>query len=65
MTSQTPEELFRERNQRIEDAVQLKVPDRVPVAPTFCYFYSRYGGITAEDAHYDYDKWSMAVKKRP
>ena len=63
MTSQTPEELFKERSQRIEDAVQLKVPDRVPVAPIFCYFYSRYGGITAEEAHYDYDKWSMAVKK--
>jgi len=63
MTSQTPEELFKERSQRIEDAVQLKVPDRVPVAPIFCYFYSRYGGITAEEAHYDYDKWSTAVKK--
>ena len=63
MTSKTPEELFKERSQRIEDAVQLKVPDRVPVAPIFCYFYSRYGGITAEEAHYDYDKWSMAVRK--
>ena len=59
----TPEELFKERSKRIEDTVQLKVPDRVPVAPIFCYFYAKYGGITAEEAHYDYDKWSMAVKK--
>jgi len=35
MINKTPEELFQERSQRIEDAVQLKVPDRVPVAPTF------------------------------
>lgn len=25
-----PEELYREREKRIDDAIQLKVPDRVP-----------------------------------
>jgi len=59
----TPEELFRERSQRVEDVVQLRVPDRVPVAPIFQYFYAKYGGITHKEAHYDYDKWSTAVKK--
>jgi len=59
----TPEELFKERSQRVEDVVQLRVPDRVPVVPTFQYFYAKYGGITSKQAHYDYDKWSMAVKK--
>lgn len=59
----TPEGLFRERSLRVEDAVQLKVPDRVPVAPSFGFFYAKYAGITCEEAFYDYDKWVAAVKK--
>jgi len=59
----TPEELFKERSKRVEDAVQLKVPDRVPVAPNFGFFYAKYAGITVEEAHYDYNKWAMAIKK--
>ncbi len=59
----TNEELYKERTKRVEDAVQLKVPDRVPVTPIFGYFYAKYAGITPEEAHYDYDKWRMAVKK--
>jgi hypothetical protein len=27
----TPEELYQEREKRFNDAVQLKVPDRVPI----------------------------------
>lgn len=26
----TPQELYRDREKRIEDAIQLKIPDRVP-----------------------------------
>lgn len=63
MVAKTPEELFRERSKRVEDAVQLKVPDRVPVAPNFGFFYAKYAGITCEEAYYDYDKWKMAVNK--
>ena len=63
IAEKTPEELFKERSKRVEDAVQLKVPDRVPVAPNFGFFYANYAGITGEEAHYDYDKWRMAVKK--
>ncbi len=59
----TPEELYKERTKRFEDAVQLKVPDRVPVAPIWGYFYAKYAGISPQEAHYDYDKWSAAVKK--
>jgi uroporphyrinogen-III decarboxylase len=61
--AKTPEELFRERTKRVEDAVQLKVPDRVPVGPLFSYFYATYAGITPQEAHYDYAKWTAAVKK--
>ena len=59
----TPEELFQERSKRVEDAIQLKVPDRVPVAPNFGFFYAKYAGITPEEAHYDYEKWKAAIKK--
>jgi len=61
--AKTPEELFRARSKRVEDAVQLKQPDRVPVAPTFGFFYAKYAGITPRETYYDYDKWATAVKK--
>ena len=59
----TPEELYREREKRINEAIQLKVPDRVPIAIVFNYFPAKYAGITIEEAFYDYNKWKMACKK--
>ena len=61
--AETPEELWRERDKRITDAIQLKKPDRVPLEIAFTYFPAKYYGITAEDAWYDYDKWLAACKK--
>ena len=61
--AETPEELCKERGQRITDAIQLKIPDRVPLEIAFSYFPAKYTGITAEDAWYDYDKWLAACKK--
>jgi uroporphyrinogen-III decarboxylase len=59
----TPEELCKEREQRVKDAIQLKVPDRVPFIPLFEFFPAYYAGITPEEAMYDYDKACMAWKK--
>ncbi len=59
----TPEELFKERTRRVEDAVQLKVPDRVPFAPFLTFFPVKYAGISFEEAMHDYDKLALAVKK--
>ena len=57
MTSnKLPEALFQEREKRINDAIALKEPDRVPVMCIFGFFPARIGGITFEDAMYDYDK---------
>ncbi len=58
-----PEELYKERLKRVEDAVQLKVPDRVPVIPGFELFYAKYGGLSYYEAFYDYEKIKTAVKK--
>ncbi len=59
----TAEELYRERLNRIDDTISLKIPDRVPVEMVFDYFPMKYAGIPFETAFYDYDKWVDAFKK--
>ena len=59
----TPEQLYAERVKRVEDAIQLKVPDRVPVAFSVGYFPAKYTRVTCADAYYDPAKWKEAVKK--
>ena len=61
--AKTPEELGKEREQRVRDAIQLKVPDRVPLLPFFQFFPAFYAGITPEEAMYDYEKAYSAYKK--
>ncbi len=59
----TPQELFKERTKRVEDAIQLKTPDRVPFLPSFSFFPAKYAGISFEQAMYDYDKLAEVYKK--
>jgi hypothetical protein len=59
----TPASLYDERLKRTMDAVQCKVPDRVPTLVDFGYFAAKYGGITVQDAFYDSAKWAAAWKK--
>lgn len=54
--SKNPEELFQEREKRVSDAIQLKVPDRVPVMVLTGFFPAYYSGISCKDAMYDVDK---------
>ncbi|MBI2918429.1 MAG: hypothetical protein HYY01_10600 [Chloroflexi bacterium] len=58
-----PEEQIKERVQRVEAAVALKVPDRVPLVLSFGLFPAKYGGISCEDAFYDPVRWGAALKK--
>ena len=55
--------LFEERQKRIDDAVALREPDRVPItARGLCYpFYN--AGYTVADAVYDFDIYEEAVIK--
>lgn len=55
--TRTPKQMFREREKRIADAVQLKIPDRVPVMVELSYFPAWYTGLSFEAAWYDYDNW--------
>jgi uroporphyrinogen-III decarboxylase len=57
------EQLYREREKRFIDAVQLKVPDRVPSSLHLSYFPARIQGITYRDAYYDFPKWKDAYVK--
>jgi hypothetical protein len=59
----TPEQLYNERLKRVEDAIRLKVPDRVPIALPLGYFPAKYTGITCADAFYDPTKWKEASVK--
>jgi hypothetical protein len=59
----TPEQLYQGRTKRLEDAVRLKVPDRVPFFLFSGYLPAKYASITLEEAHYDTDKYVAACKK--
>lgn len=51
-----PGELYQEREKRVQDAIALKVPDRVPILGSFQTFPAYHYGITAAEAFNDYDK---------
>jgi uroporphyrinogen-III decarboxylase len=59
----TAEELYREREKRVYEAVQLKEPDRVPFLSMFHFFPAKYAGISFEQVMYDYEKMADAAKR--
>jgi uroporphyrinogen-III decarboxylase len=59
----TAEELRREREQRVTDAINLKKTDRVPVVCELGFFAAKYAGIPCSAAYYDYDSWLAAYRK--
>ncbi len=61
--SETPEELYQKRSKRIQDAIELKQPDRVPFAPYATFFPAVYAGLSFEEAMHDYDKLAAAIRK--
>ena len=54
---------FETRIGRINDAIALRKPDRVPLFPTYHLFPARYVGMTYEEAFYDQDRWLAANEK--
>jgi hypothetical protein len=59
----TPQELRREREQRITDAINLRIADRVPVSCEIGFFAAKYAGIPCSAAYYDCDAWLAAYRK--
>lgn len=58
-----PEEIYRERMERIVKTYQCKTPDRVPISVSASHFMARYAGITFHEHCYDFEKNKMAVLK--
>jgi hypothetical protein len=57
------EELFKEREQRWNDAVALKEPDRVPIAPFTHFWPTRYKGMSNKEAMFDHARTAAAYKE--
>lgn len=59
-----PSPEFLARKKRLDDALNLRKPDRVPVAPLVVHYYStKIKGISNRDAHYDTEKAMQAWKE--
>jgi hypothetical protein len=54
---------YRERVQRIIETIRLGKPDRVTINPRPAFFPAVYGGITAEQAMYDYARTAEIWQK--
>ena len=54
--AKSPQELYKEREQRVLDAIALKKPDRVPISAKFNFFSAKYSGMTFQEAMYDPEK---------
>ncbi|MFA5903427.1 MAG: uroporphyrinogen decarboxylase family protein, partial [Desulfobacula sp.] len=65
ITFESPEAeaLYKERVTLYKDAIQMRVPKRVPVAPSAGSFPIEYSGIDWHAAMYDYKKLSYAWEK--
>jgi hypothetical protein len=54
---------YKDRAKRMSDAIQLKVPDRVPIVPSFGMFPAIDNGYTCEEVMFDYEKAENAWMK--
>ncbi len=59
----TIEEIVTEREKRVRDALELKVPDRVPVTVQTGAFAAKYAGLKASAEYYDQAGYREACKK--
>jgi hypothetical protein len=59
----SPYELRREREGRITDCINLRIPDRVPVVCSLGFFVAKNTGIPCSAAYYDCDAWLAAYRK--
>lgn len=59
----SPEEIYKEKLERLETATKVKEPDRVPIAVATVYFPAKYAGITYHDMFFDNNKFIEAAIK--
>ncbi len=64
MTNFKPSPEYLARQKRMEDALNLKTPDRVPVAPVALHYYtSRARGISNRDSMYQIERRLQSLKE--
>lgn len=61
--SKSLDELFKEREQRWNDAVSLKEPDRVPLTPFTHFWPTRYKGMNNKEAMFNHARTATAYKE--
>ena len=54
---------YKERARRVADVIELRIPDRVPIVPSFGMFPALDNGFTCEEVMFDYEKASKAWTK--
>ncbi len=59
----TGAKLLEERSRRIQDAVELREPDRVPLSTIWHFWPARYAGMTCREAMYDHARFADALRK--
>jgi uroporphyrinogen-III decarboxylase len=59
--------LYKQREKRVNDAISLKRPDRVPIVTATEFFFIRSAGLTIAEAMYDYEKmaevWKTSMRR--
>ena len=62
-TGKTPEQLLAERTKRLQDAMDLVQPDRVPIMLPMSYMLADFGGITRQELHSNPEKAQELLEK--
>ncbi len=62
-TGKSTEQLYKERQKRLWDAIELKQPDKVPVVLGGTYFAAKYAGLPYSSAYYDPIAWKVAYTR--
>ena len=58
-----PEQLCAERAKRMQDAIELKIPDRIPIQLGFSYMLAELGGVTKQTLHDDPEKAQQLLEQ--
>jgi hypothetical protein len=61
--AKTAEEYYLEREKRVTDAIELRMPDRVPIIVRFHFFPAVYTGTTAQELMYDPERTAETYLK--
>jgi hypothetical protein len=56
-------QLRMERQKRLNEAIDVKVPDRIPISCPMGNFPAKYAGVPCSAAYYDFDAWYDAYEK--